>query len=390
MRSESAEEADLGQGPAGELPTPPEHRQGWPWRAPSASSSLQRSSDAHGRWPKVTIVVPSYDQAPFLEQTLRSILLQDYPDIEVWVIDGGSDDGSLEILRRYEAWLAGWVSEEDRGQAHAVNKGWQRASGDLVGWLNSDDLLMPGALAQTAGTLRARPGIDLVYGDNLIIDRTGDPLPPPYDRQEGRPFSEQEFLFRWRQPVRQPGFLMRRSVLDRVGMLDEAFQFAMDFEFFVRVARAGCEAVHLPSVVAAFRRHGRSKTETVELSKLDELLEIHRRAFTGAQAPGAEDAVARRAQGSLANLYLEMARVAFGIPDVSATRHFVDSHLSVVAGSAHLEPHPEAARLRRWSALGNLGVRAARRAYRLLRGLGARARPGAAGGGDYGPARRST
>src|SRR4051812_31180515 len=122
-----------------ELPPPPPGAAGWPWT--EESSGLEE-----GPWPRVSIVTPSYMQGDFLEETIRSVLLQGYPDLEYFIIDGGSTDRSVEIIRRYEPWLAGWVSEKDAGQPAAVNKGWNRASGDILAYINSDDWYYPGAL----------------------------------------------------------------------------------------------------------------------------------------------------------------------------------------------------------------------------------------------------
>ena len=129
-----------------ELPPPPSGKAGWPWTEegppiPDASAERQQ-------WPRVSIVTPSYNQGRFLEETIRSVLLQGYPDFEYFIIDGGSADESLEIIRRYEPWLTYWTSEPDRGQSDAINKGWARATGDVVTYLNSDDCYLTGAVAK--------------------------------------------------------------------------------------------------------------------------------------------------------------------------------------------------------------------------------------------------
>src|ERR1700750_2702693 len=127
-----------------ELPPPPPGKTGWPWT--EAGRSVEDFAD-HSHWPRITIITPSYNQGHFLEETMRSVLLQGYPDLEYLVIDGGSTDNSVALIRKYEAWLAYWTSEADRGQAHAINKGLERVTGSLWGWINSDDLLNQNSLA---------------------------------------------------------------------------------------------------------------------------------------------------------------------------------------------------------------------------------------------------
>ena len=126
------------------LPDPPSGAAGWPWIAARRGplSGWRRRAEL----PRISVVVPSYEQGEYLEQALRSLLLQGYPDLELLVVDGGSQDSSVDVLRNYESYLDFWVSEADRGQTHAINKGFERATGEVLGWLNSDDILLPGSL----------------------------------------------------------------------------------------------------------------------------------------------------------------------------------------------------------------------------------------------------
>lgn len=144
------------------LPPSPRERAGWPWSVePAAPADLGRVD-----WPRVTVVTPSFEQAPFLEECLRSVLLQNYPNLEYIVIDGGSTDGSAETLRRYAPFLAFWQSQRDGGQGDAINQGFARSTGDVLAWVNSDDLLLPGALFAVAREF-LRSKADIVYGDAL-------------------------------------------------------------------------------------------------------------------------------------------------------------------------------------------------------------------------------
>src|SRR5262249_26474448 len=132
-----------------ELAPPPPAKTGWPWTVETSSLPPLRLDGTP--WPRVSIVTPSYNQGQFIEETIRSVLLQGYPDLEYIVSDGGSSDKSVEIIKKYQSWLAYWVSERDNGQSHAIKKGLARATGDLFNWINSDDVLLPGALAAVGG-----------------------------------------------------------------------------------------------------------------------------------------------------------------------------------------------------------------------------------------------
>jgi GT2 family glycosyltransferase len=235
-----------------DLPPPPLGRTGWPWTEASPPVAPRA-----GCWPSISVVIPSYQQAAFLEETIRSVLLQGYPSLEVLVMDAGSTDGSVDIIRRYEAWLAGWVSERDAGQSNAINKGWQRARGDLLTWLNSDDLLLPGWAAAMAGTMIDSPEVDLTYCDVQVIDAGSRPtwIFP------GQPAATLErMVVYWMTSFAQQGFLMRRRVLETCGVLDEALHFAMDAEYWLRLLWRGRVLRHVPRTLAAYRMHAEAKT----------------------------------------------------------------------------------------------------------------------------------
>lgn len=180
--------------------------------------------------PRISIVTPSYNQAAYLEQTIQSVLRQGYPDLEYIIVDGGSTDGSLEIIRRYADRLAWWVSEKDSGQAEAVNKGMQRASGEIVGWLNSDDLYLPGALSGAAAAFQAHPQAGLVFSNVESLDA------------EGRRINIMRFgdwglrdLMRFRI-ISEPGVFMRRSMLEKAGRLDCSYHYLLDHHLWLRMA----------------------------------------------------------------------------------------------------------------------------------------------------------
>jgi glycosyltransferase involved in cell wall biosynthesis len=201
---------------------------------------------------RVTVVTPSFNQAAYLEQTIQSVLSQDYPTIEYLVVDGGSTDGSVEIIRKYADRLAWWVSEKDHGQAEAINKGMNRASGEIVAWLNSDDLYLPGAVSAAVQCLDAHPECSAVFGDLLAIDERGEKINVQHFGDWGLPE-----LMRF-QIIGQPSVFMRRSVYQQVGGLDESYHFLLDHHLWLRLAQV-VPLVYSGQLWAAARFHSGAK-----------------------------------------------------------------------------------------------------------------------------------
>jgi glycosyltransferase involved in cell wall biosynthesis len=221
--------------------------------------------------PLVTIVTPSFNQASFLEATIKSILGQTYPNIEYIIMDGGSTDGSLEIIKRYQKNLAHWVSEKDRGQTDAVNKGFALARGEILAWLNSDDTLLPDAIEEAVQFLQEHPEIGLVYGDANYIDENS--------RVIGRFPAAQTDLKRLQRGyvhIPQQASFFRKSIWDQVGPLDPEFFFAMDYDLWVGIARQA-EIRYLPRVWANFRLHRDAKTISADDRCWPEMLKVHYR-----------------------------------------------------------------------------------------------------------------
>jgi glycosyltransferase involved in cell wall biosynthesis len=203
--------------------------------------------------PLVSIITPSFNQARYLEQALRSVQDQDYPKLEHIVIDGGSQDGSVEILTRYQAQLAYWSSEPDRGQAEAINKGFRLARGEIVAWLNSDDAYLPGAVGEAVEALERDPHLGMVYADGWMVDSDLHLL----DRHTYPQVDVLDLLCF--EVILQPTVFMRRQVVEEVGYLNPGYQLILDHELWVRIA-ARHPVRHLPRFWSIERTHTLAKT----------------------------------------------------------------------------------------------------------------------------------
>ena len=203
--------------------------------------------------PLVSIITPSFNQAAFLEKTILSVLEQDYPNIEYWVIDGGSTDNSLEIIKKYAPRLAGWVSEKDRGQADGVNKGFAKATGEIIGWLNSDDLYYPGAIAGAVEAFQQNPDASFVFSDVESIDEHGN----AFNLMRYGDWKLKDLMTF--KIIGQPGVFLRREVLEQAGHLDLSYNYLLDVQLWLRMA-AIAEPQYVPGKIwAAARIHSDAK-----------------------------------------------------------------------------------------------------------------------------------
>jgi glycosyltransferase involved in cell wall biosynthesis len=205
----------------------------------------------------ISIVTCSFQQGEYIDATLRSVLEQDYPGLEYIVMDGGSRDGTVDILRRYSGRLDYWVSEPDAGQTDALIKGFARSRGEIMGWLCSDDLLLPNALATVGRFFAEHPEIDAVYGDALWIDRGGNLIRPK------REIAFSRFMLRFdHNYVPQPSMFWRRRVFDQVGGLNPRFSLAMDSDLWDRISQV-TKIAHIPSFLSCMRYYPEQKTRAL-------------------------------------------------------------------------------------------------------------------------------
>jgi glycosyltransferase involved in cell wall biosynthesis len=246
-----------------ELPPPPPGKVGWPWT--EESPPLPDTMPDGRPWPRVSIVTPSYNQGQFIEETLRSVLLQGYPNLEYIVMDGGSTDGSVEILKRYSHYFDYWVSRKDEGHAAAIRSGFDRATGTILGFLNSDDILLPSALGTVALFFSQHPTVELVVGKSLIIGPSSEILRAVC----GYPPTFYSLLFWGSGGFYQPASFWSMDALQKVGMFDTSLRFAFDYDLYLRLTRHQ-KARRVNAYLAAFRVHPKSKTSMLQDVKREE------------------------------------------------------------------------------------------------------------------------
>ena len=204
-------------------------------------------------YPKISVITPSYNQADFLEETILSVLNQNYPNLEYIIIDGGSTDRSVEIIKKYEKHLSYWVSEKDNGQSHAINKGLQHATGEIICWLCSDDLHVSDTLHTVAELFQLNPEIALLHGTSILFGNRRK------EQITGADFKDLPLRYYAIIPFPQPSSFFKRKVIEETGMLDESLHFGMDYDLLVRIAL--CYPI-LPvnKVLSRYRLHSSSKT----------------------------------------------------------------------------------------------------------------------------------
>lgn len=217
--------------------------------------------------PKLSVITPSYNQAGFIEETIKSVLFQNYPNLEYIIIDGGSTDGTLDIIERYAENLSYYVSEKDKGQAEAINKGFKVATGDIICWLNSDDIFEPNAFQNVIKAFNNHNS-DFIYGDGWLFGK-GIRLHNKYAKV--KPGIVTEDTLKYCDPLHQPSTFWTRAVLDEVGFLDEDLHYVLDWEFFIRISQK-FQLTYIPFPFSGYRIHQDCKTESGNLKRSTEII----------------------------------------------------------------------------------------------------------------------
>ncbi len=242
-----------------DLPSPSQNARnaGWPWSEESVSGLAALPVLLDGKaLPRISVITPSYNQGQFLERTIRSVLMQGYPNLEYIIVDGGSSDGSVEIIRKYEKHLAYWQSEPDRGQSHAINKGLKISTGKIICWLNSDDYYLPDTLKTVAESLADGTGVFALVGHCLKVFTDG--RPPKLEKGEYK--DRRSLLKFWNgYTMPQSSIFWRREVFDRVGLLNEDEHYIMDFDYWARIS-THVEFRNIDCTLSCATYHDQAKT----------------------------------------------------------------------------------------------------------------------------------
>ncbi len=243
----------------------------WPWdvEIPQFPPTMQNGFP----WPKISIITPSFNQAEFIEVTIRSVIRQGYPNLEYIIIDGGSTDGSVKIIKKYEEYLTYWVSESDRGQAHAINKGLLRITGDIFGWINSDDMLLPGSLSIIGRNHQSQEN-KILLGD--VINYYQGQNKSKINSQKNVSLGNMLNPFKTKMSWHQPGVFVPTKFLKSNFLLDEKLRYYFDYDWMIRLLKIN-KVYYLNEVIAIFRFHKKSKTVNEKFLWLTELETVLKR-----------------------------------------------------------------------------------------------------------------
>ena len=256
-----------------ELPPPPPGKTGWPWT--EETQPLPDTMPHGGEWPKISIVTPNYNYGQFIEETIRSVLLQGYPNLEYIVIDGGSTDDSVEIIKKYEPWLSYWVSEKDKGQTEAINKGFAKCTGHLFVWINADDTYRKCRCLGTVAELY-RKKYTFIVGQCLMVDVNGNPDEKKQKYGESVPVNFSQYLKHWKYPsLPQPAVFVDKKLCDYSFPLDSSLYMIMDYQLFLRVLKQNPKSIWINEKWVNFKYHGNNKTAANNPQGFDGFEEIY-------------------------------------------------------------------------------------------------------------------
>jgi glycosyltransferase involved in cell wall biosynthesis len=246
-----------------ELPQPPQTQRGWPWTE-EVNVDLYNTEI---NYPRITIVTPSYNQGQYIEGTIRSVLLQNYPNLEYIIIDGGSDDKTVEIIQKYAKWITYWVSEKDKGQSDALRKGFQKSTGDILCWLNSDDTFERNTLARIAHWSASLKAPYIITGYCRFVDLHKIVWEPPVEKNISliqKKYEAKDLLRCWKNSLAQPSTFWSKEMFQQIGNIDDTLFFAMDLEYWLRAIKHGVSIYFVPEVYSNFLYHDDSKSISSE------------------------------------------------------------------------------------------------------------------------------
>jgi glycosyltransferase involved in cell wall biosynthesis len=226
-------------------------RNGWPWEVNSPPNQSEDTNN--NKWPKISVITPSFNQGDYIEETIRSVIMQNYPNLEYIIIDGGSNDNTVDIIKKYENSISYWVSEQDEGQSSAINKGFKRSSGDIIAWLNSDDIYLADTFIQMIRCINKFPDAGMIYGDYFQKNESTGTL----IRINGGDFNFNRLI--WDNYIPQPTVFMKSELLKTIGYLDESYHYTMDYDYWIRVSQE-YPVAYCPQLLAQFRFHPESKS----------------------------------------------------------------------------------------------------------------------------------
>jgi len=219
---------------------------------------------------KISIITPSFNQDKFIESTIQSVLNQNYPNIEYIIIDGGSSDNTINILKKYNNQLHYWVSEPDNGQSHAINKGFAIASGEIIAWINSDDIYFPGTFKKVNEIFNNTPKMDVLYSNGTWINESGEII----HHRKNLPFHYKTWFYGMADPF-QPEVFYRYGVLKKAGYVDESFNMMMDREWWIRMANNNCRFLYIDDEFAGLRKYEQTKTAKFQKKNTLERWKFH-------------------------------------------------------------------------------------------------------------------
>jgi len=257
-----------------DLPAPPEGKTGWPWT--DQGEALPDKMPDGSEWPRISIVTPNYNYGRFIEETIRSVLLQGYPNLEYVVVDGGSTDNSVEVIKKYEPWLTYWVSEKDLGQTDAINKGYKFCTGDIFAWINSDDAYRDYNCLKSVAELHAN-GYEFIVGECLVIDKEGQQDLKRQMYGESRSVRFTQYLRFWKYPsLPQPAVFINKNFLINSFPLDTDIFIVMDLQLFLRVLKQKPKSIWVKEKWVNFKYHGQNKTGENQTKEFDGFQEIYK------------------------------------------------------------------------------------------------------------------